>query len=178
MTTVLAGFNAEDARRFERRGIPTEYAGVRFRSRHEAAWAALFDELKWPWAYEPTDLYGYIPDFDLSFARRPLLVEIKPLQEDYEAARAKIDRGGWTGDVAVLVSAEGAIVGELYDPNYGWDRAVLTFCLSCKRATLVQEAGGWSCRNCGAGNRELWWAYTPAASWAEAKNKVQWKAHA
>lgn len=45
------------------RGIPTTYKGIRFRSRAEACWAVLMDELGWAWEYEPIDLDGYIPDF-------------------------------------------------------------------------------------------------------------------
>ena len=58
--------------------IPTRYAGVQFRSRLEARWAAFFDLLDWPWEYEPIDLNGYIPDFSLKFYR-PMLVEVKPI---------------------------------------------------------------------------------------------------
>jgi len=36
--------------------IQTTYRGIRFRSRTEARWAAFFDELGWPWEYEPHDL--------------------------------------------------------------------------------------------------------------------------
>lgn len=35
------------------RVIPTEYQGVKFRSRLEARWAVLFDMLNVPWQYEP-----------------------------------------------------------------------------------------------------------------------------
>lgn len=45
--------------------IPTMYAGVQFRSRLEARWAAFFDLVGWKWEYEPFDLEGYIPDFRL-----------------------------------------------------------------------------------------------------------------
>lgn len=57
---------------------PTEYAGQMFRSRHEAKYAALFDEMGWAWTYEPFDLYGWVPDF-LIGGDVPLLIEIKPL---------------------------------------------------------------------------------------------------
>lgn len=65
---------------------PTEYKGVIFRSRLEARWAAFFDLAGWTWEYEPFDLPGWSPDFDVSFpcghsecgeAHR-LLVEVKP----------------------------------------------------------------------------------------------------
>lgn len=87
--------------------IPTMYAGVQFRSRLEAKWAAMFDLLEWPWEYEPIDLEGYIPDFILY---GKLLVEVKPLlwsvsrePEAIEVAK-KIDIGGWTG-CSVLLGA-------------------------------------------------------------------------
>ncbi len=40
--------------------IPTNYKGLLFRSRLEAQWAHFFDDLDWPWEYEPFDLNGYI----------------------------------------------------------------------------------------------------------------------
>lgn len=58
-------------------GIPTLYAGVRFRSRLEARWAAFFDEVGWSWEYEPFDCEGYIPDFVI-LGEMPLLVDVKP----------------------------------------------------------------------------------------------------
>jgi hypothetical protein len=58
--------------------IPTRYAGVQFRSRLEARWAAFFDLVGWCWEYEPIELDGYIPDFILKFSI-PLLVEVKPI---------------------------------------------------------------------------------------------------
>lgn len=56
-------------------GIPTLYKGVQFRSRLEARWAAFFDQCSWPWTYEPFDLPGWIPDFQIGSA---VLVEVKP----------------------------------------------------------------------------------------------------
>ncbi len=66
--------------------IPTRYAGVDFRSRLEARWAAFFDLCTWSWEYEPVDLKGWTPDFRLNLAQ-PILVEVKPvLTEDVIAA--------------------------------------------------------------------------------------------
>ena len=62
---------------FKYGAIPTEYRGIRFRSRTEARWAAFFDEVGWSWQYEPYDLAGWIPDFALEFDTT-LLVEVKP----------------------------------------------------------------------------------------------------
>lgn len=91
------------------RAIPTTYAGVNFRSRLEARWAAFFDLLGWSWEYEPIDLAGYIPDFILNF-KQPLLVEVKPLlwrwddprRPEIDDVRHKIDSSGWTGHSALL----------------------------------------------------------------------------
>ena len=47
------------------KAIPTTYRGIRFRSRLEARWGAFFDSMGWAWAYEPVDLDGWIPDFEV-----------------------------------------------------------------------------------------------------------------
>lgn len=57
---------------------PTRYAGVRFRSRLEARWAAFFDLMAWPWSYEPVDLDGWSPDFAVALPGA-VLVEVKPI---------------------------------------------------------------------------------------------------
>lgn len=63
----------------EIRAIPTTYAGVNFRSRLEARWAAMFDLLGLRWDYEPPiDFAGWIPDFMITCRLRPVYVEIKP----------------------------------------------------------------------------------------------------
>lgn len=66
--------------------IETSYKGYRFRSRTEARWAIVFDELNLKWEYEKEgyDLTGYgwyLPDFN--FPKQPnlivdgLVIEIK-----------------------------------------------------------------------------------------------------
>lgn len=60
--------------------IKTKYAGVIFRSRLEATWAAFFDLMGWKWDYEPIDLDGWSPDFLLrGDYREEILVEVKPI---------------------------------------------------------------------------------------------------
>src|ERR1041384_7453009 len=98
--------------------IPTPYAGVRFRSRLEARWAAFFDLVGWKWEYEPLDLTGYIPDFILAF-HKPLLVEVKPIVEwpcpvigcgdercrhdaELGAALRRVRSSGWTNEAIVV----------------------------------------------------------------------------
>lgn len=60
------------------KAIPTTYAGVNFRSRLEARWAAFFDLCEWKWDYEPFDLDGWAPDFLLK-GKIKALVEVKPI---------------------------------------------------------------------------------------------------
>jgi hypothetical protein len=70
------------------RAHPTEYAGVRFRSRLEARWAAFFALAGWEWSYEPVDMEGWTPDFWVRFAcghsecrgGHELYVEVKPFR--------------------------------------------------------------------------------------------------
>ena len=88
------------------KAIPTRYAGVQFRSRLEARWAAFFDLVGWKWEYEPVDFDGWIPDFVIHPQRKkaskrkpeavrkvkPILVEVKPIFElDYSLA-AEIEK--------------------------------------------------------------------------------------
>ena len=60
------------------KAIPTTYAGVNFRSRLEARWAAFFDLCGWKWDYEPFDLDGWAPDFLLK-GKIKALIEVKPI---------------------------------------------------------------------------------------------------
>lgn len=74
---------------------PTTYAGVRFRSRLEATWAAFFDLLEWRWEYEPFDLKGWVPDFVIRGTRNAL-VEIKPtLEPDAETIKKIINASAY-----------------------------------------------------------------------------------
>src|SRR6516225_10627508 len=79
-----------DALAAPRKGRPTVYAGIEFRSRLEARWACFFDRLRVRWVYEPFDGNRYTPDFLLhEFVEIdwPALAEIKPAvtQADYRA---------------------------------------------------------------------------------------------
>lgn len=44
---------------------PTLYGGYQMRSRLEARWAAMLDELGWEWRYEPCYLDDWLPDFEV-----------------------------------------------------------------------------------------------------------------
>lgn len=114
-------------------GIPTLYRGTRYRSRLEARWAAFFDNVGWPYDYEPLDLAGYVPDFVLTLPKADVLVEVKPVfrrGDIGEAVFEKISRSGWQKEALILGAAplpEGpsramgdAALGWLGQPS--WDR--------------------------------------------------------
>ncbi len=71
------------------KAIPTTYAGVNFRSRLEARWAAFFDLCGWDWDNEPFDLEGWAPDFMLK-GKVKALVEVKPI--DFRGADTLLTR--------------------------------------------------------------------------------------
>ena len=164
----------------ERRGIPTMYRGVKMRSRLEARWAAMFDEIGWPWAYEPIDLDGYIPDYLVSFEAGKLLTEVKGAVEDFAIAESKIECSGWT-DEALVVGAtiDGPVIGRILewdgaDPR--WGEAQIFFCISCGMVSVLCVDGSWRCRACGAddGNSHVG-EFALEATWANCGNRVQWR---
>lgn len=59
---------------------PTTFRNVNYRSRLEAKWASFFTDMWWEFQYEPFDLKGWIPDFEIGTKTgRRILVEIKPV---------------------------------------------------------------------------------------------------
>jgi len=68
--------------------IETKYAGRRFRSRTEARWAIIFDQLEIDWRYEPEgfNIFGecYLPDFELHLPTRKVWIEVKPDLQFYK----------------------------------------------------------------------------------------------
>lgn len=115
-----------------RAGIPTTFAGTRFRSRLEAKWAALFDSIELRWVYEPLDLGGqydgYCPDFLLlpdTCSAGPVLVECRPVIWTHARANhgewpddapegveilARARAAGWRGPFALLGATLGPVV--------------------------------------------------------------------
>lgn len=182
-----------------RRGIPTVYAGIEFRSRLEARWAAFFDEIGWRWSYEPFDADHYIPDF-LIHGERSMLVEIKPFHA-YEQWAPVIERvrsaveGHWYGDIlyvgvepAAAVEPEtgwghGALgmldeyIGDLdggYDENgkpWAGGAAVLGHCMTCGTRGVFHAWQSYAVRPCGH-HKGSDWMWRPA--WANATNAVKW----
>jgi len=149
---------------------PTRYAGVRFRSRLEARWAAFFDLVGWNWAYEPIDLAGWTPDFRVSFkcdhsecggfvsgeamrdGEHVLYVEVKPFET--------ID--AFVGHPAYAGIGDGD--GESWDPPH-------SACFG-----LNPEVTQWSSAHgsCGGVFSVTDFCGDWDVAWREAGNRVQW----
>lgn len=186
--------------------IPTVYRGVQFRSRLEARWACVFDQLRWRWSYEPIDLEGYIPDFVIKAKNCDVLVEVKPFlrvsEPQVTEACNKIKRTSWGYKEAVVVGATiendglqarvGAFTSQWpvaspvvgYPLGAGHDEidtsAALTRCTECAAWTFAREDGIWGCHNCsthkGATGNPDFPAVRPL--WVAAGNAVQWRSPA
>ncbi|MCW6003907.1 hypothetical protein K1W54_04825 [Micromonospora sp. CPCC 205371] len=117
----------------EPRALPTTWAGVTFRSRHEARWAVFFDHLDLRWDYEPerytlgTVGGTYLPDFYLPDIG--LFAEIKPgLAGDVDP------EGVWRWEQFAAAQAD--------NPNGG---KVAMFCDRIPDPTKVTETGPPKC---------------------------------
>lgn len=141
--------------------IPTTYKGIEFRSRLEAKWAVMFDQLGWTWEYEPIDLHGYIPDFYIDFGRRRYFVEIKPAMTTAELYSA-LDKalsalgdertenilvlGGSPGKYGQVATAHSVwILAGLMTSDYfdAVDDAYLAICPTCHHAVPLTYDGAW-----------------------------------
>ena len=172
-------------------GIPTVYSGYRFRSRVEARWAAFFDLAGWRWWYEPLDLSGYIPDFVLDLPRGPTLVEVKATLALAELAEhiPKVEQSGWSEDYVIVggalwagrqklpIMGFGGQRGEFLAPDgslhpFGWGEVLLGLCAACRSVSFYHWAHDQRCSACG---RHAPFAAAPAALWAKASNRTQWR---
>jgi len=170
--------------------IRTLYRGVMFRSRTEARWAAFFDELGWPWEYEPHDLVYYVPDFVLKLDASPsgVLCEVKGCNslEELRAHTAKMGDSGWEGDALIVgsglleIGSAQPILGLIGEPTgplgwLEWGTARLFFCLSCGHHSVLSDEGSWRCRVCGAVDGHVGHAVGAEELWGRASNRVQWR---
>lgn len=154
--------------------IETTYKGYKFRSRLEAKWACVFDQLGWEWEYEPIDFNGYIPDFYIDFGKRQWYVEIKPAMkhQEFDEAIAKANRSRgefiddeyehWSNPFLVLGGkfADGfsvcggcngvSIHAALEDTRLGIvaSDVHLVRCPACKRLVPVTYEGCWEMPCC------------------------------
>lgn len=97
--------------------LPTEYAGIVFRSRLEARWAVILDKVGARWQYEPEGYRlpsgSYLPDFllpDLS-----CYLEIKPEVAD-QAERDRIEQ--LARELALVTGRTIFVAWGLPDPRY------------------------------------------------------------
>lgn len=186
----------------DHRGTPTVYKDIRFRSRLEARWAAMFDVLGWAWEYEPEVEGRYIPDFLLhGIGDRTVYVEVKPLAiflADTAKVEGKADpiRGRGLlvlGDQFPRSSCLGnASLGHFTDfvetdsfrEIDGWDQANL-FRPGKDRHGLEYDFGGdygsWQGRLTGAYDGNALFEGTLVQKqdllhlWSRAGNAIQWK---
>lgn len=179
--------------------IPTIYKGIRFRSRLEATWAAMFDLMNWRWEYEPFDLYGYIPDF-LVLQGKEFLVEVKPETsvEGCAGHEGQFPKGhepilvvGCTPFLSYddpCVEAPGDIYAGAWLQESGSEHDQIicadlwTKCEHCNRYTMVPSGYIPYCVLCAqeaVSRRSPWIDVSDEITmlWATAKNTVQWKGY-
>lgn len=187
--------------------IPTVYRGVQFRSRLEARWACMFDQLRWAWHYEPIDLEGYIPDFIVQQGGTDILVEIKPFLQVSDpvvaAAAERIVSTSWGLQPAAILGSTitrtaddfthvGAFTTE-WDPEpfppLGVEPASAHTTVApdptaeisrcrCKQFRLNRDAGQWHCYYCGDNKGRTRSFDEVKTRWLAAGNAVQWRSPA
>lgn len=153
--------------------VPTEYAGITFRSRLEADWAATLDASNIKWAYEPETITlpsgtVYIPDFWLPELGTWIEVKgpgIPRVEKTAELAQARACHCEgdcacqWPGGELVILGrtslkASGLETGRR--PPYGyanWETpygpsAYCITCLDCMRIQWITLRRPWRCRAC------------------------------
>lgn len=179
--------------------IQTTFAGIEYRSRLEAKWAAFFTLIGWQHTYEPFDGDGYIPDF-LIHGDRPLLVEVKPAVtlRDYQAPTAKAENGlrDWNSDI-LIVGADplpqlkscgpndqpAGLLGELIGEGiWEWDTAEWLTCNRCGQIGVLHSVQSYAGRPCGhhAGDHYIGIIsrHYLTEAWATATNRVKWEGRA
>lgn len=161
----------------KRRGIATDYKGVKMRSKTEAMIAALMDEFKWQWSYEPVDLDFYIPDFVVPFGNQQCIIEVKSTNEDFADAMKKIDRSGWNGMAIIIApTLDGDCCGKFLDwdgVDWQWGELGIFQCSSWECISPLQIESSWHCRCCGATDSRM--HYDVRAAYVKATNRVQWR---
>ena len=169
----------------------TFYAGVEFRSRLEAKWAAFFDLAGWSWEYEPHDLRGYVPDFIIHPSGRGtgpcLAVEVKPLNWDdsehdrahIELAKSKLAGADWEAEALIVGANVDAGLGLIRDDeDKAWTRCIPFRCLDCGRFSFLAEDYHWHCRagGCYDGNGHIdQRGWDAVEMFRAASNAVQWR---
>lgn len=159
--------------------VPTEYAGITFRSRLEADWAATLNANNIKWAYEPETITlpsgtVYIPDFWLPELGTWIEVKgpgIPRVEKTIELAQTRACHcdGNCTcqwpgGELVILGRTSLPTVGPTPGrrPPYGyanWETphgpsAYCVTCLHCFRTQWITLRRPWRCRACHASLEE------------------------
>lgn len=166
---------------------PTAYAGVNFRSRLEASWAAMWDQLGWKWEYEPFDMRGWTPDF-LLMGAVPILVEVKPLASidldgPIPAMAAKALEGCAEYDVMVVGVSPNVIVNMQSAPSaIGWmwcrEWEMTGGANVAEDGDIWHDQGSFKMRRSGLYDGDHHCSHMDGAEiarrWATARNETQW----
>ena len=185
------------------KGIPTTYNGRNYRSRLEARWAALFDQLNWRYEYEPYDLPGWIPDF-IILGNDEILIEVKPFTqlEEFDTKKifAAMEKGNKADKEVLLLGCCPFVSKDFSNESaIGWlsegtpdafiasgDFSNQTDCRGFNEAFLTYD-GKWGFRDAYSSyhNRiapSNWGGHPPNVDfsnvqplWNEAANSVQWR---
>lgn len=155
--------------------IPTLYKGTEFRSRLEARWAAFFDQVSWPWTYEPLDFAGYVPDFTLNFYK-PLLVEVKPATALSELLphRQKIETSGWGESLLLGCSPSIALLDEIWE-GHNWGEVTWFLCGGCKCPSICHADMTFACRKYGCYEGDHYLGDLPDGFLNEAWNRAHYQ---
>ena len=169
--------------------IPTTYRGIRMRSRLEAKWACVFDQLSWQWEYEPIDMDGWIPDFVIH-ADPLILVDVKPIWAFDQKTGDKLLKAANPEEYELVILGAGPFseeydnccIGWLMDDwSDGWELAVPMYpTIKPKVYGLAAGTAGWY-KDRITGNYDGDHDYNPMTLtdwqeiWAEATNSSQWR---
>lgn len=174
------------------RPIETRYAGVAFRSRLEAKWAAMFDLLGWRWSYEPVDFNGWVPDFSIH-AECLTYVEVKPVVSFPADVAEKIDASGCDTEVLILGQecpvhldwgsiAVGWLRERQADESFpmswgeGWAESLFTKTPG-GQIGFAHSIGSYACRITGEWDGDHYLHHDPSdvtMLWREAGNRTRW----
>lgn len=110
--------------------IPTEYKGIRFRSKLEADWARFFDGQKIKWEYEPTGIYVgdqfTLCDFHLPEVRQ--WFEVKGVWTEAESEKYLAFADAIDPEDLFVGGPHGLLAGT-WDGN--WEAACAVGCSEC-----------------------------------------------
>ena len=134
------------------KAIPTNYNGIKFRSKLEASWAQWLDEEKIKWSYETEgfDLdkgVWYLPDFYLPEINT--IIEVKGVMEHIEKPFKLMEYLKEHTELGIMFLLGGP-TGYFYDINPWYECGVwIHKCSKCGKKSIVSDLGDYSCRVCG-----------------------------